>query len=33
MVNKGETLRGEINWEVGVGIYILVLTKLMNNKD
>ena len=33
MVNKGETLRGGMNWEVENGIYTLLYTKFTGNKD
>ena len=33
MVTKGEMLRGGINWEVAIGIYILLYIKWMSNKD
>ena len=33
MVTKGETLRGRINWKVRTGIYTLVYTKSVSNKD
>ena len=33
MVTKELTMRGGMDWEVGIDIYILLYTKLMGNKD
>ena len=33
MVTKGENAGGGMDWEVGTGIYTLLCTKLIGNKD
>ena len=33
MVTEGEMLWGGMGWEVGIGIYTLLYTKLISNKD
>ena len=33
MVTKGETLEGGMDWEIGIGIYTLLYTKSIGNKD
>ena len=33
MITKGETLRGGINWELGIDIYTIVYMECMSNKN
>ena len=33
MITKGEMLEARLDWEVGIGIYILLYTELTGNKD